>query len=64
MFGRSEVTPSLCRAVDSNGQVVLNADYRSEEYRVLCRNGSVSKHSGLLVDSDCTLASGIVGEVT
>ena len=42
---------------------MLAGDYRGDDYRVLCRNGSTSAQSGLIVDSDCALASGIVGEV-
>lgn len=51
-------------AVDDSGIVRVIADYREDEYRVLCRNGSASSRLGLLVDSNCALGTGIVGEVS
>lgn len=49
--------------MDSTGTIKLNAEYRNDEYRVLCRNGTQSTQLGLIVDADCALATGIVGEV-
>lgn len=48
---------------DANGQLKLLPDYRDDEYRVLCRNGSASTRLGLTVDSKCALSTGIVGEI-
>lgn len=49
--------------VDQTGLVKLLPDYRDDEYRVLCRNGSASSQVGLLVDAKCALSTGIVGEI-
>ncbi|KAK3914575.1 Transferrin [Frankliniella fusca] len=49
--------------VDPTGLVKVLSDYRDDEYRVLCRNGSVSTQLGLLVDSKCALSTGIIGEI-